>query len=265
MIRLLFLPLIALVLCSAGCDESADSSASNDANINPKAQLDGTQDYEAKMLEIDARLPQMQPAKSLHYTKADQSSETVTAYLNDAENIVKIEEVYFNATENESGRKEFYLRNGRPFASKMRYIKDLQKGSYKEEVSFYNQQGEVLFTKTRTAEYEEYLDQAEFEQTDVKRHSIETAQLVLNQEGPFATTFQGFTTGGQLEYLIVGGKGTDGYASALAIQYEDTHIAKLRQNPAKYIGTPMQVEFEKLRDESNFEFQVLLRARVLEN
>ena len=251
-------------LLTISCDTSSETSSSNGENTNKKVELGNAQDYEARMLEMDARLPQMQPAKSLQYTRSDQSQEVVTAYLDDSENIVKIEEVYFLATENKSGRREFYLHNGRPFASRSKYIIDPENGQYVEEVTYYNQQGEPLYTKSRRAEYEEYLDQATFGKSETKRHSIETAQLVLNQEGPFATTFQGFTSGGQLEYLIVGGKGTDGYASALAIQYEDTHIAKLRQNPAKYIGTPMQVEFEKLRDESNFEFQVLLRARVLE-
>lgn len=91
---------------------------------------------------------------------------------------------------------------------------------------------------------------------------MDRAMQVLNQEGPFSTTFQGFLEDGPLTYIVVGGDGKEGYISALAVQFFDDQLGILKNSKKELIGTPLKVEFEKMINNQNFEYQVLLRAQI---
>ena len=89
------------------------------------------------------------------------------------------------------------------------------------------------------------------------------AKAVLNQTGPFKTTFQGFFKNGPLDYLIVGGEGQNDFTSTLLVQFEDQQVKFLKENERRMIGTPLIVNYEKMVDEQNFEFQVLLQVQIV--
>jgi hypothetical protein len=255
---------VLLLLSLAACQMKSEAKEEVVLESKSNLPLKDVTDYQQRMLELDSRLTQMQVANSLYYTKGDQSTEQVDAYLNSAGNIEKITETYYLASKKENGQREYYLRDGQRFATREKFIINNSPDSkYKERISYYNEAEQVLYTKMREAPYEEDLEKVLFSEVDPTNCPLTTARAVLNQEGPFETTFQGFLSEGPIDYVIVGGKGEDGYASAIAIQYEDDQIGALKSNPQTYIGNPLIVEFEKLRDERNFEFQVLLRLRIV--
>ena len=81
---------------------------------------------------------------------------------------------------------------------------------------------------------------------------------VLNQEGEFATTFQGFISEEPYLYLIVGEDEPTGYTSSLVVQYVDQTIQKLQMNEKEMIGKGIQVGFETLSGTQGYEYQILL-------
>lgn len=250
---------LSLIAC-----DSAKNTENKPEPADNRVQLDSKSDFEQRMLEIDGLLTEMKVAHSLNYLGQDGSTESVTAYFNEQEDIVKVTDYYYDAANQDNGKKEFYLVNGKRFATKHTFSKaDQGGGEYIERISFYNEAEQVVQTKERRAQYEEYLEMESFEEIDGINCSMERTKEVLNQKGPFATCFKGFLSEGGLEYLIVGGPGKDSYTSALAIQYRDSQLQLLKDDPEVYLDDPLLIEFEKMIDERSFEFQILLRLNIL--
>jgi hypothetical protein len=212
---------------------------------------------------INSDAEELTVANSLFYQHNDKSTEEVFAYLNNKQQIVKIEEKYKNGKTGNSGVRFFYFDAGKKILSEERFIDALKsKGKFRERISFYDENGKPFYTKQRVTQFEEGLEKIEFNSVKLYDCSTETAQNVLNQKGIFSTTFQGFATDGPIDYLIVGGPGESGYASALAVQFSDGQINYLKANQERMIDSPLTVEFEKMMDQHKLEFQVLKSVQI---
>jgi hypothetical protein len=258
--KLLFIALImSLMACNSDSSESTE-----DQIVSTKKAATSNNDLENKRALIDAHEDKYSIANSLSFRHNDGSLEEAFAFLDDNNQIKKIEERYTNGKTGNSGKRIYYLENGKKFLTIERFSDNKNaKGAYRERISYYDKNAQVISTKERLAQFEEELLKVEF--ADVAKYdcSMERADEVLNNKGVFATTFQGFVNGGNLTYLLVGGPGETGYASALAIQYEDKQIQKLKNNEVAFINTPLSVQFEKMLDERDLEFQVLLSMKIL--
>ncbi len=214
--------------------------------------------------ETDLNLDKLNIANSLYYTKDDGSSIEANAYLNDAGQILKIEEIYLDSKSGNHGKNLFYLKEGKKYASKELFE---DHGSpdimYVERVSYYDENEKPIKTKKRKTKYEEDLHAVAFEKAPIRDCSMKRVKDVLNQTGQFQTTFQGFVNSGPMSFLIVGENAKNGYVSTLAIQYADYTIKKLNQKEYDMLGKPLRVEFEKMVDESGFEFQALITVKIL--
>ncbi len=243
-------------------------SQENDENQNPEIlgseSVSNHQDLEEKKLAIVANEEEMSVANSLDFRHNDGSFEQVFAFLDAQGEIVKIEEKFANGKTGNTGVRYFYLENGKKFISHERFgDNENGKGSYRERISYYDKNGKVLSTKERLAPFEEDLEKEAYKNTNNYDCSMLRAEQVLNNEGVFATTFQGFLDNGNLTYLLVGGPGESGFASAVAVQYADKTIQTLKQNEKSFINQPLSINFEKMIDEKNLEFQVLISVKLL--
>lgn len=215
-----------------------------------------------QMADIDSKSDLTQ-IHSLNYNNNAGSTVEATGYLDKAKKEVKIEYLFSDVATGNYGKNVFYIDNGKKFATQEVYFDNqIQKPSFVERISFYDKNEKVIFTKERVAEYEEELEDMPFQIAKLKDCSIKIAMDALNQTGQFVTTFQGVVTNGNLKYIIVGENTADGYASSIAIQFEDTSIKKLIDNEENMIGTPLEVEFAEMVDESGLSFQVLLALTI---
>ncbi len=258
MIRILSISIfLFFVACNSSNNESTieDLPKSTDATSN--IALDD------KKILIDGKEDKLTAANSLTYTHNDGSYEEALAFLDDKKNIVKVAEKFTNGITGNSGTRTFYLENNKKFMSVERFLdNEKAKGAFRERISYYDKNGSPISTKERLTQFEENIEKEEFKGAKPYDCSMETAEQVLNNKGVFATTFQGFIENGDMTYLLVGGRGKTGYASALAIQFVDDQIDYLRKNETTAIGKPLTVEFERMRDQKNMEFQLLINAKM---
>jgi len=218
--------------------------------------------YESKMAETENN-PDLKVINSLAYNNNEGSRIEAVAFLDANDNEVKIQETFADNKSGDYGTKTFYIENGKKYATKEVYFDNqLKTPSFVERVSFYNKAEKVIFTKERIAEFEDELEDMAFQVRSSKDCSIERTMNVLNQEKEFETTFQGFASAGNMEYLLVGENSKDGYASSLAIQYKEGDIVKLLNNEKTFIGTPLEVEHQVMVDERGLKFQILLSVKI---
>ncbi len=252
----IFSVLMFFASCTNNSEPSLETLGTD--NVNPQ-----TIEIQQKIDEINANIEVLTVANSLFYQHNDGSTEEVFAYLDKDQKIVKLEEKFKVKKEGNSGVRFFYFEKGKRIMSIERFI-DVQNGGgkFRERKSYYDKNGLPFATEERLTLYEEDLEKIDFESVKPYDCSIETAENVLNQRGLFATTFQGFASDGPVDYLIVGGPGDSGFASALAVQFADQTTNYLKANQERLVNTPLIVEFEKMIDERKLEFQVLTNVKI---
>lgn len=199
----------------------------------------------------------------LNYNNNAGSTVDTKGYVDSKGNLVKIEYNFSDVKTGNYGKQFFYIENGKKFASKEIYFdNEIKKPTFIERVTYYDANEKAVFTKERTADYEEDLPTFTFAVAKTKDCPIERPLDALNQTGEFVTTFQGVVVSDNLKYIIVGENSEEGFASSLAIQFEDSAINKLINNERQMIGTPLEVQFEEMVDETGLSFQVLLSLRI---
>jgi hypothetical protein len=120
----------------------------------------------------------------------------------------------------------------------------------------------VKYSRQREAEYEVDLELAVFKLVDAVDCPVDNVMQIINQVGPYELTFQGFTSNGEMDFVILGENVQEGFTTSLAVQHKEGDIQKLYTNEKAYIGDPLEVEFERMIDSRDFEFQVLLSLKI---
>ena len=251
--------IISFLLLLAACKNNSKKVAEKDlfAKITPQMS-----EIQKMVDQITTNAGDLTVANSLSYQHNDGSTEEVFAYLNSDNQIVKVEEKFKNGVIGNSGVRFFFLNKGKKIMTIERFIDAANSGKFHERQSFYDENEAPFATQERLTLYEEDLEKMKFTAIKPFNCSIETAENVLNQKGVYSTTFQGFASDGPIDYLIVGGPGETGYASALAVQFADPTTSFLKSNQEKMVNSPLIVEFEKMMDERKLEFQVLTRVEI---
>lgn len=256
---LYFIFTLALVVSCKGKNESGED-ISGEGTIQASKEEKAESEIEKRISDTDLQ-EKLDVVNSLYYTKEDGSSLEVKAFLDKSQAILKVEEKYVDKKRDTYGTNLFYIHNGKKYASKERFEEKSGNQIYfVERVSFYDQKEKVINTKIRKAEFEEDLDSKLFEQVELFDCSITRAMNAINQEGDFETRFQGFVHSGNDNFITVG-KTEDGYISALMMQYKSTLTDRLIKNQEASVGKKLDIEFQKMVDESGFEFQILLSVK----
>lgn len=220
--------------------------------------------YDAEITAIENEINKSsQVASSMRYTK-DDASIVVLAHLNKAGEIIKIEEEYNEGNGKNSGVNAFYYRKDEIFATR-EYYTDASGAEpcFKDRITFY-EKGKPVQSKEKKVVYEEELEGVEYHIVEPKGIKVDRAKNVLDQKGDFETTFQGFVDVAPLKYLIVGSKNSNGYTTALRVDYEDEFIKTLLANPKKYLNQKVAVEFQGVVDETGFAYQTYLSGKFVD-
>jgi hypothetical protein len=240
----------------------SDSTNTEDPTKSEVASLENEGEFEDRIAAIENNT-ELKVMNSLAYNDNAGSREEAAAYLDAADNAVKIVETFSDVKSGNYGTYIFYVDKGKKFASKeVYYDNSLKEPSFIERVTYYDEKEKPVFTRERLAPFEDELEKAAFENVTPKDLPIDRTMRILNQEGEFETTFQGFADGGNLKYLLVGENTPDGYASSLAVQYQEGDIKKLMASERELIGIPLEVEHEVMVDERGLKFQVLLSVKI---
>lgn len=255
--------IVALVACKSTTSKEVEQSA---ATTNNDGSTIAANSQDDKMAAIDQQLDKLSRIESLNYSKEDGTSISAIAYMASQDTIAKVEVKQYNAKTVTNPKIHFYYDKGLLFASKKLEEKIIDQTAYfSEEVSFYNEKGEVIQSKERISDYEEGLINAAYKKINNVTHDPTEAFLVLKQQGPFAVTFQGFVDNGPYHFLIVGENvAKDGYTAALSIQKEDATIKYLRNEGKKALGKELMVQFVNHMDNQGYEMQILTDLALVE-
>lgn len=254
--KIKFWTLIVLTWALVACNNNPSEADAN-SDVNDKSYVDDG-DLDVLIATIDVELGELTMVKSLMYLHDDESTASTIAYLDKDEKIVKIEEVLFDSKMNSFVYQDFYYKSGVQFASRLRKAKTLGQNHYFSEViSFYDEKGNVTASKERAAQFEEYLSAEGYKKVENEKHSSDNAYAILQQKGKYATTFKGFVTAGQYDFLIVGGPEDADYTSSLSIQEDSPTLRYLRKEGKNALGQQLRVEFERFTDPQGYEMQIL--------
>lgn len=180
--------------------------------------------------------------------------------------VSKLTEMYQNGEIGDRGVKMFYFDdNGSVFCVQERFEDMLEDSSlvFVEHITYLNN-GEVLSSKKRVADYEDYIDEANFVKAEPTTSTPERAFAVVNQTGDYATHFRNFLENGSELFLIIGSQDPKGYNTAVRIDGSDEFVMDLYENQEKYKGKKLQVDFEIIEDQNQFQFQVYTGGRWIE-
>lgn len=255
---ILYLSLIAapLFISSCGNEEVAPDEIVSVENQEPSFG----EDYEAFITEVDNG--QYGVLNSLSYSDAKNNAVQVTVLVDDSSEMVKLEEKYTTELSNSINTNIFYYKNSGTKYASIQYFeeKDKTDSLYFVEVrSYYDTSGNVVFSKKRTAEYEDYLEMEPFVEINKTSCSDDRAMQVLQQEGDYQTTFQGFVRGEEAIIFVVGEPKKEGFSSALVVQNFTPTINRLMNNESAMLGTPVAIQF--VLDQGD---QLLLDVRIVD-
>ncbi|MBL1280780.1 MAG: hypothetical protein COA33_010925 [Fluviicola sp.] len=217
--------------------------------------------FEQLIAEIELN-DSLRIGQSLFYSKEGGSSVDVRIRVNDSGEMVKMREEYTVENSQSINKNTFYFSGKGMFAS----IELFEEGEgetavYVERTTYYDKDEKPIITKKRQAEYEEELDFETFATVGKRSASYDRALAVLNQEGEYGTTFQGFVKEEPYLYIIVGENEENGYYSSLVVQYMTPLIKTLQENEKSMVGTPLQIVHETLDGEQGYEYQILMNVK----
>ena len=259
MLKYIF-PLV-LVLAACGGTDEKEKPAKKPEKAEVVVSFKNEADMDNRVVEIDAIVNQVGTvASSLYYSKGEAGeSIQVEGHMNGDNQILKLEEFYSDGNGKNSGRRLYYLNNGRPFVT-VEQFDDVSgtKPQFVDRVSYYDENGKVIKTKERRGDYQEVVETMKYKPVGLSGISVARAMRALNQEKEFETRFQGFIDTEDLSYMSVGENDPDGFHSALRCDFKDPLIMKLSSDQQKYMGKKLRVNYQKHTDASGFEFQVYL-------
>ena len=252
----IFLTFIGLVSCGETEPTAPEDSV---AEYTPDKEEVVFDEYIAGIDGNDS----LRTGNSLFYSKGEGEFTEVEFFVNEKNEMVKMIE-YYTQESMTVAKNIFYFKDGRKFATKELFEDgEGEAMHFVERVSYYGEDEKPIITKRKVATYEQDLDYESYEVAPSHDCDMTRALEILNQEGEFNTTFQGFVKEDVFQYIIVGGSDPDDFSSSLVVQYVDNTIMKLQQNELDMIGTPLTINFETVEDAGEgFEYQILMSATI---
>jgi hypothetical protein len=255
--------LVCLLVFSLGSCDQNKTGESNSTTNYPSVPKGKEEISIEEKIELINAIEEVVVVNSLLYTNDDGSSVEAVAFLNKKNEMIRIEEKYVLGKDGKVGNNIFYMDKGKKIASYQRFDDgDAENLKFTEILSYYNNKEEVIVSKIRTASYEELIDQMDYSPYKKTDCSYKRVFEVLNQTEEFETCFKGFVVAPTTNYLMVGGKGDNGYKSALQLQFANPIIEMLYRSQDKYLDQKLNVQFEKVADHNGFQYQVLQNVNL---
>lgn len=253
--NLLIIGILTFALLSCGETDENVIDETKDVFEQPNEQ---EIEYETLIDAIDNN-ETLREGKSLFYSRDDGATEEVTLFVNDSNVTVKIYHEFTTPNAPSLSSNTYHFKDGIMISSKQLFEEGTtEEGHFSEVKTYYDKDEKPIVTKKRIAPYE---DNLEFEQfTIIENQSLgyERPLQILNQEGEFATTFQGFMKEDPYLYMIVGENKPNGYYSSLVVQLMNPLINEMQKNEEEMKGTQLNVNFETLNSTEGYIYQILM-------
>ncbi len=253
-----YLLLLTLIFSAViGCKNTPETEEENIVEDKDFAYLHGKL---AEVAAIDEMMDTSNCAQySLDYATQQNERYFATLFCDKNGDVHRIEELTSNKEMLITRNRIYYGDKGQIFAT----ISERQEQSdttlkLVEELNFYDNNGKIerSFKKESVGDFEgDYLPS--------KNNVVLTKDRVIraiNHEGEFALTFQGIIKTDNLDYLMVGTPGKDGYTSALQIEANTPFIKDVYLKELQYVGKKIDVNFER-KVMGNFSYQVFVAAK----
>lgn len=253
-----FFCLLFLVSCSGSeepkTDEKDSKSVSNES-------------LDSEMLAIDAEIEiKGQMATSMRYTKENGAYVVVNAHLNEAGKIVKIEEDFHDGGDQNYGKKYYYFKDEKMFASK-EFFSDMKAkpAKFVDRITYYDKNEKAINSIEKRVDYEEDLEFANYVSCPTQAISFKRAKQVLDQEGEYKTTFQGFVRVQALNYMVLGSSDPNGFTTTVRVDYDDQFITTLLKNQKQFLNQELFINFKNVIDETGFQYQSYISGEFVKS
>jgi hypothetical protein len=260
-----FANLLAVLLITSFSIYSCKSTPEKDLNKVVEVSEEGA--FNAEMKAIDSEIETVgKLASSLNFSKEDGSTIVVRAHLSENDDILKIEEEFNDGEKKGFGTKSFYYRQGKIFATR-EYMEEHLAGKeakFIDRISYYDKNEKVTKTLEKRVSFEEELEGLPYNVVEKFQVDPSRAKKVLDQKDEFKITFQGIIDVNALNYLIVGSPGSDGYTSAIRVDFTDPFIKALTTNQKAYMNKEIEVVFQNITDDTGFQYQSYIQGKFIE-
>lgn len=254
-LNFLIIGILAIGLFSCGENEEIIEHVNSELTNEPdERETEFEQLIEA--IDTDESLRQGQ---SLFYSRDDGATEEVTVFVNDSNVTVKIYHEFTSPNAPSLSSNTYHFHEGVMIASKELFEEGTgEEGHFVERKTYYDSNEKPIVTKRRVAPYEDNLDFEQFTIAKKQALSYKKPLDILNQTGPFETTFQGYIEEKPYLYMIVGENKPGGYYSSLVVQLMTPLIKKMQTNEKEMIGTALNVDYETLNGAQGYVYQILM-------
>jgi len=216
--------------------------------------------FETKIDEIDFNKNLIE-AKSLSYINLNKSVEQVIAMVDSSMQFSKLTHFVTEENGNQS-ETSFYFSGNLMFASIKITRRFFENEGYEKEVKcYYNDKGEVLFSAQRKSKLSENLKAVAYSKAEKCVHNPSKALEIINQQGQYATNFQGFNEANGKLYITVGTKTT---SSSIVINAYEGILKTLKNNESKFLNKSLKIDFEEINQLDGFSYQALLDIQLLQ-
>jgi len=202
-------------------------------------------------------------ASSLNYSSNFGSTHNSTALIDDKNIIHQLSGIEHDSI-NETTFDFYYLNSKKRVSTELIYSYQKDSNYYHQIISFYDTSGSCIYTGFKDFEDLNLSSEKPYLIADFsKRMDDQNTLNIIQQQGGFETNFRGFFTLEfyNLNFIKVGAN--DGfYSSMLAISEETPLIKKIRNNPDKFIGKPLILQFTNVEESDGFAYQLLLEAKL---
>jgi hypothetical protein len=257
-ITFLFLLAIALAACNDTATKDPEKTALASGKITSLPN---------ELLKIDTlNKNKWTEGGTLNYSKLDGLvGESVSLFINEKSEVEKYTQKF--SMPGKGGVRHFYAQKNKIYAI-MELFEESSNPNKSYMVERYSkvENDKVVETIERIADFEDDLINKPFNKTEVKQVDIAYMKRIINQEGEFETTFQGFLENGASVYMLVGEPkpGKDAFTAALQVDPRDPFIQGIMADPPANMNRKMSVEFEDVRDaNSGFTVQFMLNGKFL--
>lgn len=251
------------------CEQKTNNSIDKEGQVvadSSKNELPASQEM---VFEIENNLANLNEVRSLRWEKTiDDNSEfrEVHAYMNDEGIPSKLVEFFSMGNFKDQGERHFYFKGDELLAvvSKKDVWVDSNTVLYKETETYY-EKGKPVFSRIRSAEYLDEINQSEWEKirTVSYEDELKTVNSILNGEEPFRTHFISVIKGQNELFLLLGeSKDDNRYVTTVLADQNAPFVRDVMANLKEYKFRPIDIQFKIIGGKNGSpEFRLMTSAQ----
>lgn len=264
----IFYLLVVLSFLFISCEQKTKNTVQNQDELKKDTTPKEIPASQEIVFEIENNLSNLHEVRSLKWEKTiDDNSEfrEVHAYMNDEGVPSKLVEHFSMGNFKEQGERHYYFKGNQVAAviSKKDIWLDSNTVHYKETETFY-EKAKPVFSRTRTSEYFDEIDQSEWEQIRpvVFDEELKIVDNILRGKGTFRTHFISVIKGPNEIFLLLGeAKDDNRYVTTVLADPNSPFVRDILGHLKEYKYRPIDIQFNIIGGENGKpEFRLMTSA-----